>query len=72
VTYSRKLRGSQFNKLTQINFWFFFNIFILLTWIGALPAEDPYIIVGQTLTLTYFLYFLYTPFIELSTYKKIN
>jgi hypothetical protein len=24
VTYSRKLRGSQFNKLTQINFWFFF------------------------------------------------
>lgn len=56
VTYSRKLRGSQFNKLTQINFWFFFNIFILLTWIGARPAEDPYIIVGQTLTLTYFLY----------------
>jgi ubiquinol-cytochrome c reductase cytochrome b subunit len=58
VTYRRTLRGRQFNKITQLNFWGFINIFIILTWIGARPAESPYIIVGQTLTVLYFLYFI--------------
>lgn len=70
-THITPIRGIQFNKILQFNFWIFINIFILLTWIGARPAEDPYIIVGQTLTILYFLYFLYSPFLEKIFHKSM-
>jgi len=53
----RIMRGRQFYPLRQINFWIIVNWVILLTWIGARPVEDPYIITGQILTVTYFLFF---------------
>lgn len=71
ITHRTNFRGIQFNKILQFNYWIFINIFILLTWIGARPAEDPYIIVGQTLTVLYFLFFLYTPLIEKTFNKNI-
>jgi len=51
----RKIQGIQFYPINQINFWLFINWVILLTWIGARPVEEPYIITGQILTVTYFL-----------------
>lgn len=60
-TQKNNLRGTQFYPLNQIIFWLIVNIVILLTWIGARPAEDPYILVGQTLTVVYFLYFILNP-----------
>jgi len=62
-TQKNNLKGTQFYPLNQIIFWLIINIVILLTWIGARPAEDPYILVGQTLTVVYFLYFLINPWI---------
>jgi len=59
----RKTRGNQFYPLSNIFFWALVNIVILLTWIGARPAEDPYILVGQCLTIIYFLYFIINPMI---------
>lgn len=35
-------------------FWCFINIVIALTWIGARPVEQPYLALGQTLTIAYF------------------
>lgn len=70
ITQKNKLKRTQFNPFNQINFWLMINIVILLTWIGARPAEDPYILVGQILTLIYFLYFLTRPLITL-TWEKI-
>jgi len=58
-----KTRGNQFYPLSQISFWIITNTVILLTWIGARPAEDPYILVGQILTILYFAYFLFNPLI---------
>jgi ubiquinol-cytochrome c reductase cytochrome b subunit len=55
------LRGLQFYPINQIIFWLIINIVILLTWIGARPAEDPYILVGQILTVAYFTYFILNP-----------
>lgn len=54
----KKIQRTQFYPINKILFWTFLNIVILLTWIGARPVEDPYIIIGQILTITYFLYFI--------------
>jgi ubiquinol-cytochrome c reductase cytochrome b subunit len=55
------LRGNQFYPLNQILFWLLLNILILLTWIGARPVEDPYILTGQILSVTYFSYYIINP-----------
>lgn len=47
-----------FYPINKFLFWLFISIAILLTWIGARPVEDPYIIIGQILTVSYFLYFI--------------
>ena len=60
-THLGKFRGIQFYPINQILFWIILINVILLTWIGARPVEDPYVLVGQILTVTYFLYFIINP-----------
>lgn len=57
-------RSLCFYPLSQIIFWIFIRIFILLTWIGRCPVEAPYEQIGQVLTIFYFLYFLLLPLIQ--------
>nr|YP_009441862.1 cytochrome b [Dryocoetes villosus]AOY39615.1 cytochrome b [Dryocoetes villosus] len=57
----KKFLGIQFYPLNKILFWSLFAIVMLLTWIGARPVEDPYIITGQTLTMLYFSFFIIDP-----------
>nr|WKU83881.1 cytochrome b [Cheilosia albitarsis] len=59
-----KFRGIEFYPINQILFWIMIIIIMLLTWIGARPVENPYIIIGQILTILYFLYYLINPFIS--------
>nr|YP_010894909.1 cytochrome b [Phortica tanabei]WJW73422.1 cytochrome b [Phortica tanabei] len=56
-------RGIQFYPVNQIMFWIMVVTVILLTWIGARPVEEPYIIIGQILTVIYFLYYLINPLV---------
>nr|YP_009725102.1 cytochrome b [Rotunda rotundapex]QGW14823.1 cytochrome b [Rotunda rotundapex]WAR64279.1 cytochrome b [Rotunda rotundapex] len=65
-TFNKKIQGIQFYPMNQIIFWFFLINTILLTWIGTRSVETPYIITGQLLTITYFMYFFINPLI--STY----
>nr|YP_009740535.1 cytochrome b [Conophymacris viridis]QID03484.1 cytochrome b [Conophymacris viridis] len=51
-------RGIQFYPINQIMFWTLVIVVYLLTWIGKRPVEEPYIMVGQILTIIYFTYFL--------------
>lgn len=55
----RKFRGLVFYPLRKIYFWSHINIVILLTWIGARPVEDPYIFIGQILSVIYFFYYFF-------------
>nr|YP_010448652.1 cytochrome b [Sinelater perroti]UTS56940.1 cytochrome b [Sinelater perroti] len=66
----KKMQSNQFYPLNKTLFWSFLSISILLTWIGARPVEDPYIITGQILTILYFMYF---PVLQISslTWDKI-
>lgn len=60
----RKFQGIQFYPINQILFWFIVTIVILLTWIGARPVEDPYVLVGQILTVLYFRYYIINPLVS--------
>lgn len=66
-----KFIGSQFYPIKKIIFWILFKSFILLTWIGARPVEDPYILIGQILTIIYFLNFIITPLINILWDKSL-
>jgi len=67
-----KFRGIQFYPINQIIFWSIVVTVILLTWIGARPVEDPYILLGQLLTVIYFLYYLINPLITKWWDNKLN
>nr|AND96313.1 cytochrome b [Coprophanaeus sp. BMNH679884] len=60
-TNKKMMQSTQFYPINKIMFWSFLNIVILLTWIGARPVEDPYIMIGQILTIIYFLYYIINP-----------
>ena len=51
------------NPIGKILFFLFVNTVGLLTFIGICPVEDPYILVGQFLTLFYFLFFILNPIV---------
>nr|QVT11244.1 cytochrome b [Rhagoletis zephyria] len=59
-----KFRGIQFYPINKILFWTMVVTVILLTWIGARPVENPYVLVGQILTVIYFLYYIINPMIN--------
>nr|YP_010381733.1 cytochrome b [Caliscelis shandongensis]YP_011014886.1 cytochrome b [Caliscelis rhabdocladis]UDL72121.1 cytochrome b [Caliscelis shandongensis]WQB38580.1 cytochrome b [Caliscelis rhabdocladis] len=56
-----KFQSNKFYPLNKLLFWILINNFILLTWIGARPVEEPYIITGQILTIIYFSMFFIIP-----------
>ena len=58
---SRQFVRNIFSPLRKVTFWRLVVIVILLTWIGARPVEEPYVITGQILTIIYFLYYLFIP-----------
>jgi ubiquinol-cytochrome c reductase cytochrome b subunit len=60
----KKFLTSQFYPLNKFLFWSLVSIIILLTWIGARPVEDPYILTGQVLTIVYFIYYIINPLIS--------
>ena len=51
-------RSYSFKPLAKISYWIFIGNFLLLTWIGSQPVEDPYITIGQISTIIYFMYFI--------------
>nr|YP_010461170.1 cytochrome b [Strophopteryx fasciata]UUF92101.1 cytochrome b [Strophopteryx fasciata] len=65
-------RGTQFYPINQILFWSLLVIVILLTWIGARPVEDPYVLVGQILTVLYFSYYIINPLVFKLWDKLLN
>ena len=64
-TQKRNFRCITFYPLSKALFWLFIVTAGLLTWIGGMPVEDPYILIGQILTAVYFSFFLTRPLANL-------
>lgn len=56
--HKNRIRGLSFRPLSKMLFWFLVGDFLILTWIGGQPVEDPYILIGQIAAIFYFAYFL--------------
>nr|UJG45525.1 cytochrome b [Diplonevra concinna] len=71
-SHSSKFRSMQFYPINKFMFWMMVITVILLTWIGARPVEEPYMFIGQLLTIIYFMYYLINPIISMYWDNLIN
>jgi ubiquinol-cytochrome c reductase cytochrome b subunit len=60
-THTRNKLSLTSYPLLQISFWIISTAWIILTWIGRCPVEEPYVLIGQVATFLFFLYFLIIP-----------
>nr|AFU48970.1 cytochrome b [Microtus lusitanicus] len=54
LLHTSKQRALTFRPITQTMYWILVADLLVLTWIGGQPVEYPFIIIGQTASITYF------------------
>nr|BBI76391.1 cytochrome b [Scyliorhinus torazame] len=59
LLHTSKLKSSTFRPMAQVLFWLLVTNAIILTWIGGQPVEQPFIMVGQIASITYFSLLLF-------------
>nr|YP_008993089.1 cytochrome b [Paraplagusia blochii]AFB71272.1 cytochrome b [Paraplagusia blochii] len=66
-------RSMTFRPISQLLFWALIANVLILTWIGGMPVEEPYIMIGQIASVIYFSIFLiFMPLAGLMEDKMIN
>nr|BAM74978.1 cytochrome b [Gymnoscopelus nicholsi] len=62
ILHTSKQRGITFRPLTQFLFWLLVADVMILTWIGGMPVEHPFVIIGRVASVVYLsLFLLFAP-----------
>nr|YP_004734346.1 cytochrome b [Malapterurus electricus]BAK42458.1 cytochrome b [Malapterurus electricus] len=73
LLHTSKQQGLTFRPIAQTLFWILAADVTILTWIGGMPVEHPFIIIGQIASALYFLLFLvFNPLAGLLENKLLN
>nr|AAS01745.1 cytochrome b [Ictalurus lupus] len=73
LLHTSKQRGLAFRPLSQLLFWALVADVAILTWIGGMPVEHPFIIIGQIASVLYFsLFLIFNPLMGWLENKTIN
>nr|YP_010501571.1 cytochrome b [Noturus gyrinus]UXB57989.1 cytochrome b [Noturus gyrinus] len=73
LLHTSKQRGLAFRPLSQLLFWALVADVAILTWIGGMPVEHPFIIIGQIASVLYFsLFLIFNPLTGWLENKIIN
>nr|YP_010888014.1 cytochrome b [Noturus exilis]WJJ67625.1 cytochrome b [Noturus exilis] len=73
LLHTSKQQGLTFRPLSQLLFWTLVADVAILTWIGGMPVEHPFIIIGQIASVLYFsLFLIFNPLMGLLENKIIN
>ena len=57
--HSTEIRSSRFRPLYKLFYWLIVSCCLILGWIGEMPVEPPYILIGQIASIYYFFHFLF-------------
>nr|AIY50957.1 cytochrome b [Noturus miurus] len=73
LLHTSKQRGLTFRPASQLLFWALVADVAVLTWIGGMPVEHPFIIIGQIASVLYFsLFLIFNPLMGWLENKIIN
>nr|YP_009490448.1 cytochrome b [Gracilaria textorii]AWH62606.1 cytochrome b [Gracilaria textorii] len=56
--HSTSVRSSRFRPVYRFLYWTMLGCCLILGWIGGMPVEEPFVLIGQIASIYYFIYFL--------------